>query len=87
MCSRWCVTENVLVVDTGKVSLKGGVDNFSLGPLSVRGTTGPRALIECEVGPTDQHLLIDGVVSLFGAQSTVHIEVDVLPTPKFDWFT
>ena len=70
-----------------KVSLKGGVDDFTLGPLTVRGTTGPRAVIECDIGATDQHLLIDGVVSLFGLESTVHIAIDVLPTPKFEWFT
>ncbi|CUA71097.1 ABC transporter G family member 18 [Rhizoctonia solani] len=75
------------VVDTNSVSLKGGVDNFTLGPLIVRGTTGPRAVIECELGPTDQHLLIDGVISLFALESLVHIEVDILPTPKFDWST
>ncbi|TBU56241.1 hypothetical protein BD310DRAFT_931958 [Dichomitus squalens] len=70
-----------------RISLTGGVDNFTLGPLVVRGTTGPRAVIECELGPTDQHLLVDGVISLFGAESTVHIAVDILPAPKFQWFT
>ncbi|KAK7690711.1 hypothetical protein QCA50_005810 [Cerrena zonata] len=75
------------VIDTSKISLAGGVDNFTLGPLTVRGTTGPRAVIECELGPAEQHLLIDGVISLFGAESTVHIAVDILPEPKFDWFT
>ncbi|EUC61644.1 hypothetical protein RSOL_403850, partial [Rhizoctonia solani AG-3 Rhs1AP] len=74
-------------VDTGGISLKGGVDNFVLGPLTVRGTTGPRAVIECELGPAKQHLLIDGVVSLFGLEAIAHVEVDILPTPKFDWFT
>lgn len=77
----------ILVVDTSKISLKGGVDNFTLGPLSVHGTTGPRAAIECEIGPTNQHLLIDGAISLFDLESTVHIVVDILPTPKFKWFT
>ncbi|KAF8593814.1 hypothetical protein BDV93DRAFT_529669 [Ceratobasidium sp. AG-I] len=75
------------VVDTGGISLKGGIDNFVLGPLTVRGTTGPRAVIECELGPAKQHLLIDGVVSLFGLETTARIEVGILPTPKFDWFT
>ena len=69
------------------ISLDGGVDNFKLGPLTVRGTTGPRAVIECDIGPTDQHLLIDGIISLFGVDSTVHIAVDILPTPKFEWYT
>ena len=75
------------MVDTSKISLKGGVDNFTLGPLSVHGTTGPRAVIECEIGPAVQHLLIDGVVSLFDLDSTVHIVVDILPAPRFEWFT
>ncbi|CAE6440418.1 unnamed protein product, partial [Rhizoctonia solani] len=75
------------VVDKSKISLKGGVDNFTLGPLTVRGTTGPRAVTECKLGPTEQHLLIDGVISLFGLESTVHIEIDLLPMPGFDWFT
>ncbi|TBU39054.1 hypothetical protein BD309DRAFT_970509 [Dichomitus squalens] len=74
-------------VDNLRISLTGGVDNFTLGPLVVRGTTGPRAVIECEIGVTDQHLLVDGVISLFGAESTVHIVVNILPAPKFEWFT
>ena len=30
---------------------------------------------------------IDGTVSPFGLDSTVHIVVDVLPIPQFKWFT
>ena len=75
------------VVETRQISIKGGVDNFTVGPLTVRGTTGPCAIIECEVGRAVQHLFIDGVVSLFDAESTVHVEVDVLPEPKFTFYT
>lgn len=75
------------VVESTQVTIKGGVDNFTLGPLTVRGTTGPRAIVECEIGLAAQHLLIDGVVSLFEVESTVKIEIDILPSPKFKFFT
>lgn len=75
------------MIDSAQVAIKGGVDNFTLGPLSVRGTTGPRATVDCDVGVTKQSLLIDGMVELFDAQAVTHIDVEVLPSPKFTWYT
>ena len=77
----------LLVVEPTQLTIKGGVDNFTLGLLTVRGTTGPRAVVECEIGLATQHLLIDGVVSLFGAESAVKVEIDILPSPKFKFST
>ncbi|EUC61643.1 hypothetical protein RSOL_403840 [Rhizoctonia solani AG-3 Rhs1AP] len=75
------------VVVTDKVSIKGCVENLALGPLTVRGATDPSANFDCELGAVDQRLLIDGVISLFGQESPALIVVELLPTPKFEWFT
>jgi hypothetical protein len=75
------------VVEISQIAIKGGVDNFTIGPLTVHGTHGPRAVIECEIGPTVQHLLIDGVVALFDIESTIQVEIDILPEPKFAFYT
>ncbi|EUC61647.1 hypothetical protein RSOL_403880, partial [Rhizoctonia solani AG-3 Rhs1AP] len=75
------------IVVTDKVSIQGCVENLALGPLTVRGATDPSANFDCELGAVDQRLLIDGVVSLFGQESPALIVVELLPTPKFEWFT
>ncbi|KAF8593815.1 hypothetical protein BDV93DRAFT_482217 [Ceratobasidium sp. AG-I] len=75
------------IVDANKVSIKGSIDNLALGPLTFRDATGPRANFNCELGPVDQRLLIDGVVSLFGQESPALIAVNLSPVPKFEWFT
>ncbi|PVF92097.1 hypothetical protein CPB86DRAFT_239611 [Serendipita vermifera] len=65
-----------------QVVIKGGVDNFQLGPLSVRGTQGPRAIVDCAFGPLAQSVLIDGVITFFDAESLIHVEVNLIPSPK-----
>ena len=47
---------------------KGGIDAFSLGPLSVRGVNGPRAIFELELTDSKQSGQIDGMVEIYGAQ-------------------
>ncbi|KAG8860085.1 hypothetical protein FRB96_004108 [Tulasnella sp. 330] len=69
------------------IILKGGVDNFELGPyLAVTGANGePRAAIDCSIGKTSQKTSIDGMVTFFDAGTAIHMEADVLPTPKLDF--
>jgi hypothetical protein len=69
------------------VIIKGGVDNFSLGPLAVRGVDSPRAKIDVDVSPTSQRIDIDGIVTFFDAQAAVVIKVEILPKPIFNFFT
>ncbi|PVF91964.1 hypothetical protein CPB86DRAFT_718414 [Serendipita vermifera] len=70
-----------------EVSIKGGVDNFQLGPLSVRGTQGPRAIVDCAFGPSAQSVLIDGMISFFDVESLIHLEVNWVPNPKVTFTT
>ncbi|PVF94618.1 hypothetical protein CPB86DRAFT_712792 [Serendipita vermifera] len=70
-----------------QVTIKGGVDNFQLGPLSVRGPQGPRAIVDCAFGPSAQSVLIDGVISLFDVESLIHLEVNWIPSPKIAFTT
>ncbi|KAG9028556.1 hypothetical protein FRB95_006337 [Tulasnella sp. JGI-2019a] len=69
------------------IILKGGVNNFKLGPyLTITGANGePRAVVDCAIGRTNQRIFIDGMVTFFEAGTAIHVEVDALPTPKFDF--
>ncbi|KAJ7776553.1 hypothetical protein DFH07DRAFT_980740 [Mycena maculata] len=82
-------TEIACSVGPGGLIVKGGIDNFTLGPLSIHGLDQPRATIDIEVGATlatRQHILIDGVISFLGAEEAVSIQVDVLPDPAFKFY-
>ncbi|KAH9934494.1 uncharacterized protein BXZ73DRAFT_100684 [Epithele typhae] len=68
-----------LAVDSRCIIGKGGVDNFVLGPLSVRGTDGPRATVDIFVDAREQHVFIDGVVSFLDASVAVDIRISILP--------
>jgi hypothetical protein len=57
-----------VIISGSSVSLKGGVDNFTLGPLTVRGTTGPRASASLEISPTKQNGSFDGLMKLYDAE-------------------
>ncbi|PVF91963.1 hypothetical protein CPB86DRAFT_718410 [Serendipita vermifera] len=70
-----------------QIVIRGGVDNFQLGPLSVRGTQGPRAIVDCAFGPLAQSVLIDGVITFFDAESLIHVEVNLIPNPKIAFST
>lgn len=74
-------------VASNQVTIKGGVDNFVLGPLTVRGVDEPRATIDVSIGPNLQHILIDGSVTFFERETDVHVEVQVMPTPIFSFMT
>jgi hypothetical protein len=65
------------------IAIEGGLDNFDLGPLSVRGTKGPRAELACHIGVSRQDLHIDGAVSMFDASAQTYIDVQFLPHPQF----
>ena len=66
------------------VDIIGGVDNnFELGPLSVRGSKGSGATLECHVGASTQQLVINGVVTLFDMEAQISINVQFLPEPIF----
>jgi len=51
-----------VAISNTDIKIAGGVDNFSLGPLIVRGQHGPRATVDIQVGTTTQKAHIDGLV-------------------------
>ncbi|KAF8557569.1 hypothetical protein OG21DRAFT_277948 [Imleria badia] len=75
-------------IDKAQKSLDiiGSIDNFELGPLSVRGSKGPRATLECHIGVSKQQLVIDGIVTLFDMKAQTYIDVQFLPKPKFKFY-
>lgn len=66
------------------VEIKGEVVNLQVGPLMVRGTVGPKAILDFMLKPTSQHLIIDGQVILFDMMLAIYVNVKVLPNPKFE---
>lgn len=64
-----------------EIVLDGGVDNFVLGPLTVRGVTGPRATLNCVLGTNTQHVLLNGAVEIFDAHVKALVEIQLLPSP------
>ncbi|KAF8228134.1 hypothetical protein L208DRAFT_1293165 [Tricholoma matsutake] len=64
-----------------QIRIDGGVDNFTLGPLSVQGLHGPRAEISCIMGTMQQYLYIDGTISLFDVKTETSVELQLLPKP------
>jgi hypothetical protein len=68
------------------VSITGGLDNFELGPLSLRGAKGPRAEIACHIGASKQQLTLDGVVSLFDMQAQTLVNMELMPEPQFKFY-
>ncbi|KAJ7911531.1 hypothetical protein B0H13DRAFT_1614506 [Mycena leptocephala] len=68
------------------VYIAGELDNFELGPLSLRGCKGPRAELECYVGLAKQQLTVDGVVSLFEMQAQMYVNMQFLPEPQFKFY-
>lgn len=65
--------------------IAGGVDNFELGPLSVRGARGPRASLECHVGTSLQQLTLDGAVSLFNIDAQIYVHIQFMPSPELEF--
>ncbi|KAJ7233678.1 hypothetical protein C8J57DRAFT_1729399 [Mycena rebaudengoi] len=79
--------EIACAVGSSSVKIQGGVDNFTLGPLTVRGVNEPRAMLEVDLEVARQHMLIDGMVTFFDVGYPVSIMVDVLPNPAFSFYT
>lgn len=72
---------------SGGAKLIGSVDNFSIGPLSVRSASGaPSASVDIELGSSRQHIVIDGAVTLFDVEGiAIQVLFDGVPTPVFSF--
>ena len=74
-------------VSSSDVTVKGSLDDFSLGPLSVQGVNDPHPTLDIEISPSKQHVDIDGKIVFFDDEAAVSIHVDVLPKPSFSFMT
>jgi hypothetical protein len=57
-----------VIISGSSVSVKGGLDNLTLGPLTVRGTSGPRATASLDISPTKQDGSFDGIITLYDSE-------------------
>jgi len=55
------------------------MDAFTLGPLTVSGSTTPNPTVDLEFGTKLQHLLVDGKIVLFDLEAPTTIKVDMVP--------
>lgn len=74
-------------VGSNSVTIKGSLDNFALGPLSVQGVKDPHPTLDVEISPSKQHIDIDGQVIFFDSKAAISVQVDVMPKPAFSFVT
>ncbi|KAJ7831045.1 hypothetical protein B0H14DRAFT_3714131, partial [Mycena olivaceomarginata] len=74
------------VIDSAQKSIyiAGRMENFELGPLSLRGSEGPHAKLECHIGVSKQKLTLHGVLSLFQMEVLTRVELQFMPQPRLD---
>ncbi|KAL1693636.1 hypothetical protein GGG16DRAFT_88615, partial [Schizophyllum commune] len=69
------------------VTVKGELDGFALGPLAVRGMRNAGPSVDITIGASEQRIFIDGTITFFDAEAAVHVDVQVMPKPIFQFFT
>ncbi|KAL1733935.1 hypothetical protein EV714DRAFT_245753 [Schizophyllum commune] len=69
------------------VTVKGELDSFALGPLAVRGMRNASPSVDITIGAREQRIFIDGAITFFDAGAAVHVDVQVMPKPIFQFFT
>ncbi|KAM6511002.1 hypothetical protein FSOLCH5_011448 [Fusarium solani] len=68
------------------VKIMATIEQFSLGPLTVRGATKPDPLVDIEFSAQAQKILIDGAVDIWEASAALHLDISLLPKTTFDFF-
>ncbi|KAK3314082.1 hypothetical protein B0H66DRAFT_523455 [Apodospora peruviana] len=68
------------------VKIMATVEHFDLGPLKVRGATGADPIVDIELSSSTQKVLIDGAVDLWALSAALHLEAEVYPKPKFNFW-
>ncbi|KAM6509602.1 hypothetical protein FALCPG4_017253 [Fusarium falciforme] len=68
------------------VKIMATIEQFSLGPLTVRGATKPDPLVDIEFSAQAQKILIDGAVDIWEASAALHLNIGLLPKTTFDFF-
>ena len=57
-----------VIIGDGGVKASGGIDDFTLGPLSIRGAKGPRVMVDYELISSKQAGKIDGLIEFLGVE-------------------
>ncbi|KAF8663989.1 hypothetical protein AX16_000840 [Volvariella volvacea WC 439] len=65
------------------LTTKGDIKNLRVGPLSVGGRSGQDATFDLEVGPSKQHISVDGAITLLGSEVALLLNLELLPNPAF----
>ncbi|KAJ4171915.1 hypothetical protein NW754_007511 [Fusarium falciforme] len=68
------------------VKIMATIEQFSPGPLTVRGATKPDPLVDIEFSAQAQKILIDGAVDIWEASAALHLNIGLLPKTTFDFF-
>ncbi|KAH8646804.1 hypothetical protein BX600DRAFT_371661, partial [Xylariales sp. PMI_506] len=73
------------------LKLKGEIDGFCLGPLTVKGgrridgTQAENALIDLEITKQRQHFEISGSIALWDLEANIFVLAEVLPNPQLEF--
>ncbi|KAL0933939.1 uncharacterized protein CTRU02_210738 [Colletotrichum truncatum] len=62
------------------------IEHFELGPLKVRGATCEDPIVDIELSSSTQKVLIDGSVDLWALSAAMHLEAEVYPNQKFNFW-
>ncbi|KAK7423709.1 hypothetical protein QQX98_000899 [Neonectria punicea] len=68
------------------IKIMATIEQFSLGPLTVRGATKPDPIVDIEFSSETQKILIDGAVDIWGASAALFLDARLLPETTFKFF-
>ncbi|KAM6523213.1 hypothetical protein FSOLCH5_003832 [Fusarium solani] len=68
------------------VKIMATIEHFELGPLKVRGAAGNDPIVDIELSSSMQKVLIDGAIDLWALSAALHLETEVYPKPKLDFW-
>lgn len=71
------------IAEATGITVKGNVDSFSLGELTVEGFHSKNPDIDIEMTPTVQKVKINGLVSAFGITTALNVDIEIGGDPVF----
>ncbi|GFP57671.1 hypothetical protein TASIC1_0009000800 [Trichoderma asperellum] len=73
------------------LKLKGEIEGFSLGPLTVQGgkradgTRSPNALVDMEITKERQHFEVNGSIALWDLETSIFVLAEAMPSPQLEF--
>ncbi|KLO19379.1 hypothetical protein SCHPADRAFT_935442 [Schizopora paradoxa] len=68
------------------VKIMATIEAFELGPLKVHGAARPDPIVDVEISAAKQAVLIDGAVEIWGLTAALHLDAQLYPSPKLDFW-